>query len=154
MAVTGNPLLLPLATIAVWLLAGISLGFFSTLYGAMRVKWHLWRICSHFLDWLWFMIAAVFVLGIYLWTNWGTVHLWSLPIMGLGYGLWVWLAAPLVFRLVSQVLFVEARAVFYLTSPARWLGRRMFSSPTTLWNFFMRRLHIPKKPPPSNPPEM
>ncbi len=75
--------------------------------------------------------------------------------MALGYGLWLWLAAPLAFRTVSEVLFMEARMIFYLTYPARRLVRKAVHSGRESWrvltNKLKKKLNRHRKPPPTNP---
>ncbi|PSR30882.1 MAG: hypothetical protein C7B43_04305 [Sulfobacillus benefaciens] len=148
--------MLPLVSIQAWVLTGMALGFFSTLYGAMRSEWHIWRICAHILDWLWFVFAAIFILGVYFWTGWGAFRMWSMPIMALGYGLWVWMAAPLAFRAVSKLLSMEARVVFYITYPLRGFTLGIRGIYNKFRDGITRRLHTTKKPPspPPNSPQM
>lgn len=111
----------PPATVVAWLLTGMGLGLFSTIYGAFRSQWNIWVPIGHLLDWLWFVIAAVVILAVYFWTDWGTFHAWSLLVIALGYELWIWLAASTVFAFLSRLLFAEARLVFYVTYPCRWV---------------------------------
>lgn len=134
--------------LAAWLLTGMGLGLLSTAYGAFRAQWHWWKILGHIMDWLWFVLAAVLILVVYLWTDWGVFHIWSLMVIGAGYALWSWLAAPAVLRALSAAIFIQARTVFYLTAPARFVLRRAAA--------VMRRVGSsrPKKMPPPNPPQM
>ncbi|PSR28818.1 MAG: hypothetical protein C7B47_04125 [Sulfobacillus thermosulfidooxidans] len=135
----------PEFTIAAWLLAGISLGLLSTIYGAMRTQWHIWNVIGHFLDWLWFVVAALLILVVYLWTDWGVFHAWSLLIIALGYGLWVWLAAPTTFGWISRILFVEARMVFYVTFPFRWFLRTLITPFHHMLRSAHQKILAPKK---------
>ncbi|MCY0909509.1 MAG: hypothetical protein OWR62_14085 [Sulfobacillus thermotolerans] len=138
----------PAAVMASWLLTGMALGLLSTVYGAFRIQWHWWKIFGHIMDWLWFVLAAVIILAVYLWTDWGVFHVWSLLLIAIGYGLWAWLAAPWVLKIVSPVIFFQARVVFYLTAPVRFIGQRL----TALGRHW--RVRRSKKLPPANPPQM
>jgi hypothetical protein len=117
--------------IAVWILLGIGLGFLSTLYGACRKSYHLLWGLDHFLDWLWFVVAAIGYVGVSFWTEWGTFRIWSIVLILTGYGIWAGLAAPLILTLASAMTYGQARLVYYATLPVqrvwqrvgRWRGR-------------------------------
>jgi hypothetical protein len=133
--------------LAAWLLTGAGLGLMSTAYGAVRAEWRLWKVAGHFLDWLWFVLAAIFVLTVYIWTDWGVFHFWSLLVMSLGYGLWVALAAPVMFGVFSRLVFWQARLLFYFLAPGRIAARGLMK----LWR--MARGCGPRINPPPNPPQ-
>ncbi|PSR21564.1 MAG: hypothetical protein C7B45_10155 [Sulfobacillus acidophilus] len=111
--------------IAVWILLGFGLGFLSTLYGACRQSYRIHWGLDHFFDWLWFVLAAIGYVGVSFWTEWGTFRIWSIVLILTGYGVWSWLAAPLVFTLVSAMTYGQARLVYYATLPGQRLWKRV-----------------------------
>ncbi len=133
--------------LAAWLLTGAGLGFLSTAYGAVRSQWRLWKVFGHFLDWLWFVLAAIIVLAVYIWSDWGAFHFWSFLVMAGGYALWASLAAPFMLRVLSRMVFWQARIVFYLLTPLRLLKG-------TAWAIGHKAVVCcPRNKPPLNPPE-
>lgn len=109
--------------IAVWILAGMSFGMLATGYGACRQIYRLWPGFRELLDWLWFVVVGGAFIVILFWTEWGTFRLWSLVFVMIGYGLWTWLAAPVMLGMLLAVGHAEARVIHQVLAPERWLIR-------------------------------
>lgn len=105
--------------IAVWVLTGMGFGMLSTAYGACRRTYRIQPGAREFLDWFWFVLVGMAFLVMLFWTEWGTFRLWSIAFVLLGYGLWSWLAAPVVLGALLVVAHAEARAVYYALTPVR-----------------------------------
>ncbi|MDA8194393.1 MAG: spore cortex biosynthesis protein YabQ [Thermaerobacter sp.] len=114
---------------AVWTVAGMGLGWLATCYGALLARCPAPRWMVAVCDWLWFIVAGVFVLAIVFWSDWGTFTVWVVVWLLAGYGLWSWLAAPLAYRAVSAAIDCQVRALRGWLRPlgtvfrgsARWL---------------------------------
>lgn len=109
--------------IAVWILTGMGFGMLATAYGACRQTYRVYRGLREFLDWFWFVLVGIAFLVMLFWTEWGTFRLWSLAFVLVGYGLWSWLAAPVVLGALVAVTYAEARLVHYTLWPGRRLVR-------------------------------
>lgn len=107
--------------VASWVLTGMAVGFLSTTYGAVRRQYRIASPIKHFLDWLIFVVIALAMLIVGFWTDWGDFKLWLLPAMGLGYGLWAWGAAPVVYGAMAGIMFWQARLLFWVMWPFRRL---------------------------------
>ncbi len=105
----------------------------------------MWPGVSEALDWLFFIGVAVIYLLMLFWSDWGSLKIWSIVGVLVGYGLWAWLAAPFVFGVLSFVAHVEARAVYYVSFPVRQLSRRVTRPLGTRFLSWINR-----KNPPSN----
>ncbi len=112
-----------LYVIAVWILTGMGFGMLATGYGACRKTYHVYSGLREFLDWFWFMLAAAAFLVVIFWTEWGTLRIWSVAFVLVGYGLWSWLAAPMVLPALIWVTGGQARLVYYSLLPGKWLRR-------------------------------
>ncbi len=125
----------------VWVLTGVAIGMLATIYGAFRSQWHILAGIREFFDWFFFVILAIGYLVILFWTQWSMFNIWSLVAILVGYGLWVWLAAPLVFPGLAFLVYVQARGFYYFTWPMRtgihWIQRSV------------ARLLTEKNPPPN-----
>lgn len=122
--------------IAVWVLAGMGIGMLATAYGACRKTYRMVLGARQFLDWFWFVLVGLGFLVMLFWTEWGTFRFWSVVFVLMGYGLWSWLAAPVVLNALLVVTHAEARLFYYALSP----GRRLVG--------LLKRLHRrPPKPP-------
>ncbi|NMP21501.1 hypothetical protein [Sulfobacillus harzensis] len=109
--------------IAVWILTGMGFGMLSTAYGACRITYRMQVGVREFLDWFWFVLVGMAFVVMLFWTEWGTFRIWSIAFVLVGYGLWTWLAAPVVMGALLLVAHVEARAVYYTLAPVRGLIR-------------------------------
>lgn len=125
-----------LLIIAIWILTGMGLGLFATGYGACRKVYRLVPGSSELFDWLWFLLAAMGFLIILFWTEWGDFRIWSVGFVMVGYGLWTWLAAPVVLQALVSIARAEARMVHYALAPGRWFR-----------GFVRQRIRKSKKPP-------
>lgn len=103
--------------IAVWVLSGIGFGLLSTTYGAFRSQWRVLPGIRDALDWMFFVVLGMLYVVVLFWTDWGMFRVWSILAILLGYGLWTWLAAPPVLKVLSFVIHWEARGVYFLTFP-------------------------------------
>lgn len=126
-----------------WMLTGMALGFLSTFYGACRSQVRMWPGLRDALDWLWFVVAAILFLLVLFWTDWGVFKVWSIAWVALGYLVWSWLAAPLVFGVLVVFAHAEARTVHWLLRPWMTMGRRG----RRMWQGISRN----RKKPPKNP---
>lgn len=115
----------PWVMMAIWVLTGMTIGLWATVYGACRSQWRIWPGLAELLDWVFFIAVAILYVLMLFWSDWGIVRVWSLVGIALGYGLWAWLAAPFMFGVLSFVVHVEARAVYYMTLPVRRISRRV-----------------------------
>ncbi len=131
----------PLELLAIWILTGMGIGLLATALGACRSQWHMWLGMREVLDWLFFVGVAIFYLLMLFWSDWGVLKIWSIAGVLLGYGLWAWLAAPLVFGVLSFAIHVQVRAVNYVMRPVRQLARPIRSQ--------LRRRWLNRKNPPS-----
>lgn len=126
----------PLYIIAVWIITGMGLGFLATAYGACRRTYRVLPGVGQFLDWFWFVLASAAFLIVAFWTEWGTFRVWAVAFILVGYGLWAWLAAPLVLGALSLALYGQARLTHYILVPGFVAAR-----------FVRRRVRHAKKPP-------
>lgn len=108
----------------------------ATGYGACRKTYHFYDGLREFLDWFWFMVAAIAFLVVIFWTEWGTLRIWSVAFVLVGYGLWSWLAAPVVLAALVWTTRGQARLVHYSLMPGKWL-----------WRVASRTLQQRRKPP-------
>lgn len=129
----------PMSLLVVWTITGMGLGFFSTIYGAWRMQFRVWKSISHMLDFLWFILAAIAIFFVLFWSDWGVFRFWSLVWMVIGYGLWAILAGPFVLGVFSFIFHIFARGGFWALWPAQHVIHRVLA----LW----RRRSPPPKPP-------
>ena len=109
--------------ILVWVLTGMGFGLFSTAYGACRRTYRQIPGLTPFLDWFWFILAAVLFLVMAFWAEWGMFRIWAVVFILMGYGLWSWLAAPVVLGAFSLALYGQARLIYYILYPGRFVLR-------------------------------
>ena len=124
MAVSASPPALDaLYVMAVWLMVGMSFGFFATVYGALRRVYHFWPGVGEFFDWLWFVLAGALFVTVLFWTEWGIFRIWTVAFVLLGYLLWTWLASPLTLGALSFFFRLQARAFHYGYVPVLTVAR-------------------------------
>jgi hypothetical protein len=118
---------------ALVMLAGMSLGLMETAYGAhlrvlrFRRGWHdLTDLLAPLLG------AAVVVTALAL-SNWGEIRLWAVVGLAMGYGLWRWLAAPFVWRMLVWANRTACRLCGWTWSPVHHGGRLAAKWGRALW---------------------
>jgi hypothetical protein len=128
-----------LTIISTWILTGVAFGLLSTIYGACRAVYRIWPGLREFLDWFWFVVAAVVYLLVIFWSEWGVFRIWSLLFLLLGFLVWNGLGAPWAFPLLVAIARRQARLVHY----ALWPGVRAVRAV----RYYFRRRQKPKDPP-------
>ncbi|MCL5116218.1 MAG: hypothetical protein M1272_03605 [Firmicutes bacterium] len=123
--------------IAVWILTGMGFGMLATAYGACRRTYRFPVGVGEILDWLWFVVAGAGFLVMLFWTEWGMFRVSSILFVLIGYGLWSWLAAPVVLGMFLVMGHAQARVAHYALVPGRWV-----------FGGLKRQLQRRKKPPP------
>jgi hypothetical protein len=120
-------------------LAGMTLGLMATAYGAhlravrFRRGWH------DVSDLTVPLLGAVVVVAALALSNWGEIRLWAVVGLAVGYGLWRWLAAPLVWRILVWVNRTACRLCGWAWSPMRLLGRLAARWGGGIWRWLAAR---------------
>lgn len=128
-----TPLQLQLFTFLAVVLLGVALGF---LFGLLRLWRRLLRpgrLAAHLADAAFAALAGALVLAGLLLVNWIQLRGFVVLALLVGAGLYLWLAAPWIDRVLVAAVVAAVRAAWFVGRRAAGAGRRLVAAVAPVW---------------------